>query len=152
MTKSDKTFVSVKELIEIAIDFEVDSAQFYREIQKRIADEKTLELLKLLEDQELEHERILRKFEIGPGPHAILQFAPSFSFAMPTLPKNDLSIFELLDIAIKREKKTAEIYENSANLVSGDLKKLLNGLATFEYDHEFKLNDLKAYLKSEEKY
>jgi rubrerythrin len=69
---------------------------------------------------------------------------------MPAIPSKDIGIFELLEIAMQREKKTAEIYENSASLISGDLHKLLGNLATFEHEHEDKLIALKSYLKSEE--
>jgi rubrerythrin len=150
MRKPDKNFITVKELIELAIDFEIESAKFYRKLQKKTRVDAVLQLLKLLEEQEWEHEKILRQYEIGPEPHAILQFGPSFSFAMPAISPKDIGIFELLDIAKQREKRTAEIYENSASLISGDLHKLLGNLATFEHEHEDKLIALKSYLKSEE--
>jgi rubrerythrin len=150
MKNPDKNFITVKELIELAIDFEIESAKFYRKLQKKTKVDTVLQLLRLLEEQEWEHEKILRQYEIGPDPHAILQFGPSFSFAMPAIPPNNIGMFELLDIALQRERKTAEIYENSASLISGDLHKLLGNLATFEHDHEDKLTALKSYLKSEE--
>jgi rubrerythrin len=151
MTSSDheQNFITVRELIDLAIEFEIESAEFYRNMQKKAEDENVLEILKLLEKQEMSHEKILREYEIGPPPHAILQFGPSFSLAMPGAPSQGIDIFELLDIALERETKAAKIYGNSAAMVKGDLRKILEGLATFEREHEERVKSLKRYMTSE---
>ena len=147
----DQNFITVKELINIAIDFEIESAEFYRNLQSMTEDDNVLEVLRLLEKQEVSHEKILREYEIGPSPHEILQFGPSFSLAMPKAPTERIELFELLEIALERETKAEKIYSNSANMVKGELSKFLEGLATFEREHVERVRSLKLYLSSEEK-
>ena len=150
-SKHGQNFITVEELFNIAIEFEIESAEFYRNLQTVTDDDNVLEILKLLEKQEVSHEKILREYEIGPSPHAILQFGPSFSLAMPPAPSEKIDLFILLDIALERETKAAKIYENSASMVKGDLSNFLKGLATFEYEHEERIKSLKLYLSSDEK-
>ena len=149
--KHDQNFITVEELFDIAIEFEIESAEFYRKLQAVTDDDNVLEVLKLLEKQEVSHEKILREYEIGPSPHEILQFGPSFTLAMPQAPTQQIGLFELLDIALERETKAESIYTNSASMVKGELAKFLEGLATFEREHVERVKSLKLYLSSEEK-
>jgi len=52
---------------------------------------------------------------------------------------------ELLELAVNREIKAAEIYEGAAGQTRGDLKKLLEGLAVFEREHEERLKKMRLY-------
>ena len=56
MTSSDKNYVTVEDLIQIAIQFEIDSAELYKRMQATAEEDNVLEILKLLEKQEREHE------------------------------------------------------------------------------------------------
>jgi rubrerythrin len=151
MAKTDRNFISAKELLEIAIGFEHDSVEFYRMMQKGHSNGRVIDLLKLLEEQERDHERTLREFEPGPGPYEMLQYAPSFRLSMPVPKSNDPGFDELLDVAIEREIKSALIYERSAQMVSGKLQTVLQGLVEFEREHEYKLKDLRDYLHSDDR-
>jgi rubrerythrin len=70
---------------------------------------------------------------------------------MPVPKSNDPGFDELLDVAIEREIKSALIYERSAQMVSGKLQTVLQGLVEFEREHEYKLKDLRDYLHSDDR-
>lgn len=151
MSSPDRNFIDVKELMQVAIDFEEDSIQFYRRMKGKTDNPRVTDVLNILEEQEVSHKQILQDYELGPGPYAVLQYGPSFSLSMPLVsPDEDLSLDSLLDIAIQRETKSAQIYLRSSELVKGKLAELLIQLAGFEQEHEEKLKDLKTYMKSED--
>jgi rubrerythrin len=151
MRKSDPNFIDVEELMRIAIDFEEDSIQFYRRMRGKTDDAQVTDVLTMLEKQEVSHKEILQDYELGPGPYAVLQYGPSFSLSMPMVSEEeDLSLASLLDIAVGRETRSAQIYQRSSELVKGKLSELLMQLAGFEREHEEKLISLTTYVKSED--
>jgi rubrerythrin len=151
MSKADRNFVSANELLEIAVEFEVDSVEYYRMMKKTQSNVHVLDLLGLLEEQEKDHVKMLREFDLGPGPYEVVQYAPSFRLSMPSLKSDNPEFDELLDLAIEREVKSVEIYEKSSAVVTGKLKDLLDDLAGFEREHEYKLKDLRSFLHGEDK-
>ena len=57
-------FVSPAEFLKITIRFEIDSAQFYHDLQNKTNREESIELLKLLERQEIEHQERLKNLKL----------------------------------------------------------------------------------------
>jgi rubrerythrin len=150
MKQTNENFIDVKELMQIAINFEEDSIQFYLRMQEQTEDVKVMDALKLLENQEIEHKRILQEYELGPGPYAVLQYGPSFSLSMPVVEEKNITLNELLEVAIEREVKSSQIYERSSQLVRGKISELLSQLAGFETEHVEKLTALRTYIRSED--
>ena len=146
MTNSEKNFVTIEEFINIAIQFEIDSAEFYRGTREQVTDENAREVLILLEKEEIGHQKTLIKFDIGEEKHGILQFPPSLSLSMPEIESETPEMDAILEIGLARERKAVEIYENAASMVSGKFRDLLVGLANFEKQHVEKLRSLKALL------
>ena len=146
MTNSEKNFVTIGEFITIAVQFEIDSAAFYRAMQPQVTQENAREVLRLLEKEEVKHQEVLRKFDVGKDQHSLLQFPPSLSLSMPKMTTETPGLDEILNVGIAREQKTVEIYEHTAGMVSGQFRELLTGLANFERLHEEKLRSLKALL------
>lgn len=137
-----KSYLTMREFIDLAIEFEESSAELYRRMQAEAKDDTVKELLKKLEADEVEHKRILASFtEYGPEDQR-LQFAPEMEKAMPQVPAN-ANYGQLLDSAIDREVKSYELYTWTAGLVKGAFKELLEGLAKFEKVHEVSLKKLK---------
>jgi rubrerythrin len=147
MTNSDKNFINCKELFEMAIEMERNAAAFYRRLQVLATGKpESLELLKMLEKQEVEHEKILKNFDLAPYAKEMLQFPPDFSGSMKlSNPVNELSFEDILKLAEELEEKAANMYEHAASMTSGGLKDLLTGLANFEKNHSEKVKHLSYY-------
>lgn len=146
MTSSSQGgYLTIDEFIQLAILFETESAEFYHDLGQKVESDEVTDLLAMLEDQEHEHERILRDYTVETDPSSMLQFPPSLSLSLPVPDSDNPAFEEMLSIAIEREIRSREIYEKAADLVSGDFKKLLTGLAVFERQHEEKLRSLKSY-------
>ena len=110
----------------------------YNIMKKKVVEKVTLE------EEEKEHERILRDCKLTVDPNITLQFPASLSLSMPEPESETPDFDEMLSVAIEREVRSREIYENAADLVSGNFKELLTGLAHFEREHEEKLRHLKS--------
>jgi len=147
---TNKNFLKVDELLELAIKFEQESADYYRTLQNHVADSRVLDMLKELEQQEIEHRDILKDFELGDKPYPMLQFGPSFDITLPEVQSESPTLRELMDVAIEREIVSRQIYNTTAGQVFGNLAQVLQDLAAFEGEHEAKLRDLRAYLMGED--
>jgi len=142
MASSKKTtYVDMQQFMELAIRFEVDSADFYARMGKAVAERNVQRLLATLEAQENDHARILKEYEAPKDSSIILQFAPELSLSMP-VPKGNPDFSEMLTVAIERERISAEIYRRASERTVGAFKELLEGLAAFEQEHEQKLKEL----------
>ncbi|MCK5157092.1 MAG: hypothetical protein KAQ69_11745, partial [Spirochaetales bacterium] len=75
----------------------------------------------------------------------ILQFPPELSLSMPETEQASMSLDELLEIAIERERKSKEIYAHTAGQVTGNFRDIIMGLSVFEQEHEDKLISLREY-------
>ena len=137
-------YVDMRQFMDLAIQFEVESAEFYAKMHIGVEERSVQELLTTLEAEEKDHGRILKEFEAPKDSDSILQFAPELSLSMP-MPKGDPNFAEMLSVAIKREHASAEIYRRASERTSGAFKELLEGLAVFEEEHEQKLRSLQAH-------
>lgn len=140
-----KNFLAMSEFIELAIQFEIESAEFYHTLLAKTGRKNVINLLKILAAQEMEHAQILKNYDYYKVSDSILQFGPSLSLSMPAPTTEAPSFAELLTLAIARERTSGEIYQHAADLMSGEFKVLLNGLANFEREHEKKLQALHVY-------
>ena len=133
---SSKSYVTMNEFIDIAIQFENESAAFYKELQNEEGlGEKEKELLKRLENEELDHAAGLKGFAFDRESEETIQFTPELEPTMPPAPKqNDLDSF--FEVALEREKKSARIYEFASDFAVGKFKQFLVSLADFEKAHE----------------
>lgn len=136
-----KAYISIQEVLENAIRFEKDSADFYAEMYKLAQREEVRELLDRLKLQELSHEKALRHISVSVHGD-IIQFPPDFDLSMITLESDDPTFDEMVAVAITRERKSVEIYSNAGALATGDLKKLMRDLAKFESVHVRELSEL----------
>ena len=146
MTSSEnRSFQTIGEFIHAAAEFEQQSADFYRHIlDTKETGGSVRELLLLLEDQELSHKKTLLDMDIQQT-REILQFPPELSLSMPETEQASMSLDELLEIAIERERKSKEIYTHTAGQVTGNFRDIIMGLSVFEQEHEDKLISLREY-------
>jgi rubrerythrin len=135
------TYVDMRQFMDLAIQFEVESADFYARMKDAVTEEAVRELLAVLEAEENDHVRILKEFESAGDSDIILQFAPELSLSMP-VPGENPDFEEMLTVAIRRERVSADIYGRASELTLGGFKELLEGLKAFEEEHERKLRQL----------
>ncbi len=146
MTSSEnRSFQTIGEFILAAAEFEQQSADFYRHIlDTQETGSSVKELLSLLENQEMTHKKTLLDMDIQQT-REILQFPPELSLSMPETEQASMSLDELLEIAIERERKSKEIYAHTAGQVTGNFRDIIMGLSVFEQEHEDKLISLREY-------
>lgn len=146
MTSSEnRSFQTIGEFILAAAEFEQQSADFYRHIlDTQETGSSVKELLLLLENQEMTHKKTLLDMDIQQT-RELLQFPPELSLSMPETEQASMSLDELLEIAIKRERKSKEIYAHTAGQVTGNFRDIIMGLSVFEQEHEDKLISLREY-------
>jgi rubrerythrin len=143
MASKKTTYVDMGQFMDLAIRFEVESAEFYASMAKAVDEKSVQELMGTLEDQENDHARVLREYEAPKDSNIILQFAPELSLSMP-LPDDNPGFTEMLGVAVERERASAEIYQRASERTMGAFKELLEGLASFEQEHEQKLKGLQS--------
>ena len=146
MATSSKSYVTIQEFIQHAMQFEADSAQFYQDLKERVHDSQAQELLDMLAKEEITHQKILQEAK-GRGSRGILQFSPNLSSLMPPVPSEQPGFDECVRLALDREKRSIEIYENAAGMVRGDFREILQGLANFERQHVARVMQLKRMLQ-----
>lgn len=132
----------MQQFVDIAIEAEVQSADFYQQMAGKATDQSVIDLLAKLEAQEREHERILSAYSAPSDDATTFQFAPELTLTMP-VPSHDPDFDEMLDVAIKREHKAAEIYRAASQRTVGAFREMIDGLAGFEEDHEDRLKRLR---------
>ncbi len=138
-----KSYLDMGQFMKLAVEFEQDSVAFYREMRESGLAGEAAWLVGELENQEKDHVRILRAFEAPKDADILIQFAPELSLSMPPVPR-EKSFPALLEVAIARERKSVEIYENAAEATVGAFKELVQGLSDFEREHERKLRTIQA--------
>ena len=144
MTSSKENFLSITEFLKLAVEFEEDSAAFYRFMLKKNLAEPVKVLAELLVRQELAHAKILKEYDVGKS-QAYIQFPPDFKLSMPDRYEDELSVADLISLAIDREEHAEAMYNSAAASVSGDFKEFIKGLAVFEAEHAERLRSLRDY-------
>ncbi|MFH2115212.1 MAG: hypothetical protein ABIJ86_11975 [Spirochaetota bacterium] len=143
--KSSGNYLSFEDFIKGAVVFEQESAEYYHRMLGYDLKDTVREVVVSLEKDEWSHKAILQK-RTGAGIQGYIQFPPGFSQEMPVMEADNPTVAELLSVAIDREMKSKDMYEKSASFASGELRELLEELATFENNHEYLLRSMKDYL------
>lgn len=134
---------TVNDLLEIAIQHEISSQNFYQEALGKTSDPKVRHFLESLIEEEKGHERVLisiRAMEIYDGSVMIedemLRIAgESHTVKIPEL-SSEPGLDEIYEIALKRETRAYNIFKQLTEAVSDDeLKTLFTNLADEEKGH-----------------
>ena len=142
------TYVTMKEFINLAIDFEHESAEYYARLWEKMAGDKEKKLCSELENEEISHADTLSLHHIDETSEARIQFTPELALSMPEI-KTDADAQELITGAIAREEKSVQLYEYASDIAVGKFKALLKDLADFERAHIRKLNLIRMELKKQ---
>jgi len=144
-----RSFQSVEEILEFAMNKEEAAFAFYRDLAKKVKTKGVDKLLLELADQEKEHKALflsllkkkssLKKF-LKPKKIQDLKIS---DYVIDVSPSEDLTIQEALIIAIKREKASFDLYTNLANSTTdAKLKKVFKAMAQEEAGHKLKLESI----------
>jgi len=142
MTSSNSSYMTSREFLKMAIEFEKSAVAFYQSLQEKVDPGAASQLLLMLEKEEAQHVTMLEQWVLGQ-PEAMIQFPPELTEDMPSVPEGNLSLSDLIDLATERERIAKESYQAAARSVTGEFKAMLEAFAVFEEEHEEKLRSMR---------
>ena len=140
---SERTFLSIAEIIAFAVEREIEAAETYGRMAGMAKTPGLRELLIVLRQEEEGHRRLLEELTA----ERIAGLAPSFvpdlrvsDYLVEGTPGGDMSLQDLLIFAAKKENKSIELYTALAHraAASGQAR-LFEFLAGQERAHKLKL-------------
>jgi rubrerythrin len=132
------SYMDIKEIIDLSIQYENDTAQYYRNILPLMSDGRRKALIESLIKQEESHSQKLKNFKQNIDSMGFIQFPPEIKFRYPQTEKeySDMTYPELVDHALALEKRAYEFYKSTASAsTQGSVKDLFDALSNFEYSH-----------------
>jgi rubrerythrin len=143
---ADKT--TIEDILEKAIDKEIEAQELYRNLQETIENEAAQGILKQLVKVEEKHEELLRRYqrdELGKGALEaghIIDYKIAEYLKQPEI-SPEMKLDEVLLLAANREKASYEFYIMLAGAhPMGPVKTLLEDLASQELEHKQKVEYL----------
>ncbi|MCB5230272.1 MAG: ferritin family protein [Candidatus Cloacimonas sp.] len=139
----------IKELIDIAIEREEESYEFYSNVATVLENPSLKQLFTELANEEIGHKNFLLNILEKPDAHVVIN-APKIDYKLAEqveLPKLSMSMkpAEAIALAMKKELQAAEFYQElAANMSDENLKASAISLANMELAHKTKLE--KAYV------
>ena len=137
----------LKEIIEFAVNNEVDSYQFYKDAAGKIADENLRKTFEELADEELKHQKFLEDFlASGVNEIEIDEFNDyKVSESVDTAPQLsiEMNFADAIGLAMKKEEEAMNMYKSLAEVcLDKEKKDLFDGLAKMEQMHKARLEEI----------
>ena len=143
-----KNRLTLHSVLEKAITKEIESQELYHHLGDTASDDAARDIFTKLVQVEKKHEDLLRKYlsgEIGEGTLAkehVLDYKIAEYLEQPQI-NPDMKIDEVLLLAANREKASHDFYISLAGEhPSGEVKRLLEELASQELDHKHRMEFL----------
>ena len=135
-----------KEIIDFAVENEVEAYEFYRDAAVKLNDEHLKEVFGDLAKEELEHKRFLEEFASSGIETIKLDDVSDYKIA-ETLDTPKLSVemnfVDAISLAIKKEQEAMDMYRNLADAcLDKEQKDLFVGLEKMEKMHKARLEDI----------
>lgn len=130
------------EVLGIAIRSEIDAQNVYRELAERVSNPRAKERFYLLAAEEQQHQNLLERRYKEFFPDVPLKLPPTLlpEIAATASLRKDLSLKDVLKIAIQTERESREIYLEAAEKLEDESgKAMLKFLADWEYNHQMML-------------
>lgn len=133
-------------IIDFAVDREKEAVEFYKDLQSKARFDEMKEMLKDLETMERGHitflekvrERGMEKVEVDEVNDLSIS-----DYMVEVEPKPDMDYQDILIIAMKREQKSKELYEELAKRFAGsEVEKILLKIAADETEHKLRFEKL----------
>jgi len=134
--------LTVRKVLEKAIQKEIESQQLYRNLSQKMTDEAAKDAFRELTRQEQGHQALLEKYLRGELKEGALKREQVLDYKIAEhLEQPEISLrMELKDVfllAANREKASHEFYLSLAGVhPSGQVKRLLEELASQELEHK----------------
>jgi rubrerythrin len=143
---SEKT--TLKSVLDIAINKEIEAQELYLGLSKKVVDEPAKNMFLELSKVEKKHEKLLSDYAGGKlrkgalkGDH-VIDYKIAEKLEQPPI-EPDMSLADVLLLAANREKASNEFYVSLAALhPPGEIKELLEELASQELEHKHRIEDL----------
>ena len=135
-----------QEIINEAIQAEIDAANFYRHLRENVQNDTSRVLLKELEKMEWAHKHILEHLDTTDIDENDTINVPDLkiSESLLTPAEHDgMSVQEVIVLAIKRDEEAWKKYKNLANKTNNPkIKKILLHIANEEAKHKLQLETI----------
>jgi rubrerythrin len=135
-----------KEIIQFAIEKEIEAFKFYTEASQNAKYSGGKELFLSLAKEEEGHRRLLENLNMEKVSQKRIEKVPDLhisDYMVEMAIKPDLSYADTLRIAMKREEKSLKLYTDmKESNADEDLKKLFTLLANEEAKHKLKLEKI----------
>jgi rubrerythrin len=130
----------MKDILEFAITKEQEAADFYYEIASKVKNKGIKDELVKIAKMEEGHRDKLKKLEIPKMLDTVIKNVTDLkisNYMVETKPQPDMNWQDILNIAMKRELASANMYNELANKsTNDDLKKMFKALAQEENKHK----------------
>jgi rubrerythrin len=133
-------------IIDFAVDREKEAVEFYQDLQKKAKFQEMKEMLKDLETMEKGHiiflekvrEKGMEKVEVSE-----IKDLKISDYMVEVEPTPEMDYQNILIVAMKREQKSKELYEDLAVRFAGtEVEKLLYKIAADETEHKLRFERL----------
>jgi len=134
------------EIIDFAVEREVDAIKFYQDLQKMVRFESQRELLREFEEMEKGHVAMLeniRKSDLSRIDVPRIQNLQISDYMVESPPTADMNFEDIITIAMKREESAQKLYvEMAGSIDDAQAQKLFLRLAAEEAQHKLHFETL----------
>lgn len=139
---------TLKTVLDIAIKKEIEAQELYLRLSKMVVEDSAINMFLELSRVEKKHENLLRDYARGKLREGalkrdqVLDYKIAEKLEQPPI-KPDMKLGDVLLLAANREKASHEFYISLAAVhPPGEIKKLLEELASQELEHKHRVEDL----------
>lgn len=134
-----------KEIIQYAIEREIEAETFYKDIVAKVSKPVLKEMFSDFAKEENKHQQILKGVldHKDGGSHfkKSCDYGISETVVKPTI-SDDMKLADVFAIAMKNEERAMKMYQYlAADSSSDSLRKLFEDLASMEQGHKFKMEE-----------
>lgn len=138
-------FESTEDILQFAIDREIDAQNFYNEWSQKVKNPAIGEMLKELALQEKGHEEHLKRVkmrgELKPSEKHIVDLKIA-DYLVDVKPSENMDYQQALTVAMEREQSSVNLYKTLAKLAPNDeIQDLFLNLVEEEVQHKARLED-----------
>ncbi len=140
--------MTLKSVLDIAIKKEIEAQELYLDLSKRVVEQSAINMFLELSKVEKKHENMLRDYASGKlrkgalKGDQVIDYKIAEKLEQPPI-EPDMSLADVLLLAANREKASNEFYIGLAALhPPGEIKELLEELASQELEHKHRVEDL----------
>lgn len=139
---------TLKAILDMAIQKEIEAQELYRRLYWKVVEDSAKDMFLELSKVEKKHENLLRDYAEGKlqegalKSNHVLDYRIAEKLDQPPITP-DMELKDVLLLAANREKASQEFYVSLASVhPPGDIKKLLEELASQELEHKHRVEDL----------